>query len=127
MNRLIFNPFNEITFPQAIEDSLEGNFVNIRCLMHPIGKYLASGCNDGSVLVWDLTTKNILRILKFHSAPITCLMWFEKSHILLSASMEGTIVAWDVLLGAVMFHFDVSKPITSASFLPSDSYVHVQV
>ena len=118
MNRLIHNPFKEIAFPQAIEESLDGFFC-VSCLMHPVGQYLAAGCGDGSVIIWDLTTRNVIKVLKYHKAAVTCLKWYRKSRFLLSGSEDGSVAVWDVIEGSVFYKIELSGPIVSADFFPS--------
>lgn len=56
--------------------------------------YLASGSENGIVTLWDVGKGKFESSYELHSDKITGLKFLEYYSILLSSSMDGTIVAW---------------------------------
>ena len=72
----------------------------------PNGKYLASGSDDGNVVIWNLEAGKVLCELgqshnssiasqltsnAVHSDPVVSLCWSKDSELLTSASMDGSL------------------------------------
>jgi WD40 repeat protein len=88
------SPVNHITgyvyFPLCMSLQEEGNIFATGCK-----GFNSVGCG---VLLWDLrNTAKPLKELKYHSQDITsCHFLPDNQNILISASKDGSIVAWDV-------------------------------
>lgn len=63
------------------------------------GRYLAAGCDDQRIRVWDTETWQCVRILEGHDDSVKCLTWSPKDHRLLSGSDDRTIRVWDLDTG----------------------------
>lgn len=62
----------EITqLPDALEEELNANSLCTTLAFERQGLYLAAGCNDGVVHIWDLMTRSLARSFAAHVAPIT--------------------------------------------------------
>lgn len=64
----------------------------------PEGTYLATGGDDGKLKLW--TTKNCLNFVTFteHTSKITALQFIpKKGNAVLSASLDGTVRAYDLV------------------------------
>ncbi|HED64746.1 MAG TPA: hypothetical protein ENJ09_04235 [Planctomycetes bacterium] len=64
----------------------------------PDGRYLVTGADNGSVLLWDQDYSLVTRF-PAHSGAVTDLSWSPDSTRVASASVDGTIQVWDVVRG----------------------------
>jgi WD40 repeat protein len=60
------------------------------------GNLLAIGTNDPNVRVWSRLTGNLTLNLREHSTTITSVRFSANGKLLLSASLDGSILLWDV-------------------------------
>ena len=58
---------------------------------------IATGSDDGKIKLWDAASKFCFLTLSEHSGPITSLCFAKEGRILLSASSDGSIRAWDLI------------------------------
>lgn len=58
-------------------------------------KYIASGSDDNTVIIWDKNNANKLIELKAHKDKIVSVKYSNNDRYLLSASLDGTIIIWD--------------------------------
>lgn len=88
----------------------------VRCLaFSPDGRWVASGCDDHVVRIWDCTTHALLASLKGHTDKIRSLTFSTDSVSLFSTSNDASVRRWRVLDGAVMeTEFAASNPICCA-------------
>ncbi|PIO26703.1 hypothetical protein AB205_0171610 [Aquarana catesbeiana] len=89
----IQNPYTELT-------ALKGHHDIVRFLVQVDDNRFASACDDGSVLVWDLQTGEVLFELHGHNQKITAIAvfptsetYYVKANLILTASSDKT--AWD--------------------------------
>lgn len=62
----------------------------------PSGKYIFTGGQDHTILLWNsLTTKKLLLVGQ-HQGPVTCLACSPDGKTLASASTDSTILLWDM-------------------------------
>ncbi|KAL7909284.1 hypothetical protein GGI35DRAFT_376166 [Trichoderma velutinum] len=66
----------------------------------PDGSYLASGCEDGTVWLWDAVTGAKQRILEGHRGSVSSIGFSPKEELIASGSMDGTIRLWNSTTGA---------------------------
>ncbi len=64
----------------------------------PNGTQFATGNDDGTINIWDLQTRQILKTLTGHHLSITGLDWSSQNK-LASASFDKTVRVWDVTSG----------------------------
>jgi hypothetical protein len=57
---------------------------------------------------YDFDTRAISKLLKGHTKPVVAVSWSRSSRSLLSASLDGLIIRWDVLAGAPAAYMTVS-------------------
>jgi transducin (beta)-like 1 len=60
------------------------------------GNLLAIGTNDPNVRVWSRTTGKLILNLQEHSGTITSVRFSANGKLLLSASLDGSILLWDI-------------------------------
>lgn len=57
--------------------------------------YVIGGSEDGTIMIWDLLTGNVVRQLNRHTKSITCIVRSpKKSALVLSCSLDGTAGIW---------------------------------
>ena len=61
----------------------------------PDGKYLASGADDGTVIIWDAKSGQRLQTFKGHSYCVNSVCWSTDGKYLASGSNDGTVIIWD--------------------------------
>ncbi|KAM3940052.1 WD repeat-containing protein 41 [Leptodactylus fuscus] len=89
------NPYTELTALKAHQDI-------VRFLVQVDDNRFASACDDGSVIVWDVQTGEVLFELHGHTQKITAIIVFpsnethsERVDLMLTASADRTVIAWD--------------------------------
>ena len=65
----------------------------------PNGSFIASGSEDNTVKLWDVTTGKVVRTLVAHRGYITALDFNASGDMLVTASKDNTIRIWDVRKG----------------------------
>jgi WD40 repeat protein/serine/threonine protein kinase len=84
----------------------------------PDSRYLASGCNDGTVRVWDLSfdIKEVLCLPVDH-VWITCVAFSPVGNYLAAGSRSGALTLWDVSQGTeIVRATQHTEPVTSVAF-----------
>ena len=64
----------------------------------PDGQYLATGCYDGIVRIWD-NQGNLITLLKEHTGPVFSLKWTKSGNYILSGSYDRRSIVWDANSG----------------------------
>jgi WD40 repeat protein/serine/threonine protein kinase len=62
----------------------------------PHGKLLATGCEDGTIRIWDVATWREIDTPLGHSAPVVQVIFSPDEKILASGSRDSTVRLWDV-------------------------------
>src|SRR5262249_32461048 len=60
------------------------------------GRTAASGAEDGTVRLWDVTTGECARILRGHEGGVTAVALSGDGRTAASGSVDGTVRLWDV-------------------------------
>eukprot|EP01134_Creolimax_fragrantissima_P005754 CFRG5754T1 len=81
--------------PEVLDGCLDEGFT-ITARFSPTGALLASGCNDGKVLLFDLTTKLQGRVMLGHVGPVTSVCWLSDV-LLVSGGVDGKVCVWDLI------------------------------
>jgi WD40 repeat protein len=101
---------------------LAGHGDEITGLAHsPDGSRLASGCYNGEVCLWDVTTGERLWRGAAKDGPVYSLRFTPNGKVLLSASLdEGGVSAWDTATGRLLNRFGTGHPDLTVLALASD-------
>lgn len=70
----------------------------------PDGQYIATGCYDGQVRIWDHSGK-LHMLLKEHAGPVFALKWSKSGEFLLSGSFDRRAIVWAAQTGTVFKSF----------------------
>jgi WD40 repeat protein len=62
----------------------------------PDGKYLVAGLDNGGIRFWNAATGAVLHDVPAHAATITSLAFADEGKTLVSGSLDGTAIAWDM-------------------------------
>ncbi|KAM5192993.1 WD repeat-containing protein 41 [Mantella aurantiaca] len=91
----IQNPYTELTV-------LKGHHDIVRFLVQVDDNRFASACDDGSIMVWDVQTGEVLFEFRGHTQKITAIAVFPasetyhmKANLILTASSDKSVIAWD--------------------------------
>ncbi|WVW80775.1 hypothetical protein I302_102761 [Kwoniella bestiolae CBS 10118] len=111
----LLNPFAQ-KYPEAVDSTLSSQGVSI--LFNPYGPfaghYLAVGGSDGIVEIWDVETRGIVRLLEGHVKAVGGLSWSRNNRYLLSASLDSTVIIWDLSI-LIHPHLQPKTPASSSS------------
>ena len=86
----------------------------------PDGSILASGSEDGTVVLWDVATGRERTTLE-HTDWVESVSFSPDGSILASGSGDGTVVLWDVATGRERTTLEHTDEVSSVSFSPDGS------
>lgn len=86
-------------------------------VVSPDGKLLATGEQNGKIKLIDLASRQIVRTLAGHTAPVTALSFTPDTAQLVSASKDKSWRVWRVADGAALARVDTPAEINSAALL----------
>ncbi|MEO9870756.1 WD40 repeat domain-containing protein [Ekhidna sp.] len=73
-----------------------GSFA-INCLdINPDGNTLAIGRDRGDVILWDISKKELIRIISGHQSTVTDIQFSPNGKLLLTTSRDGSARIWDL-------------------------------
>lgn len=61
---------------------------------HPNNKIIASGCDDGTIYFWDVTTGRLIRHFQAHKGKVSRIHYSLDGQKITSASDDGTVKYW---------------------------------
>jgi len=106
--------------------SLDAHTKAIRGLsFHPAGNLLLSASEDGSVIVWDIATRQPIKTIPtHHSDLITYAGYSPTGEKFVTTDDYGIAKLWNSATGAELATFEGhSAGVTNAAFTPSGSYL----
>ncbi|KAF8458047.1 WD40-repeat-containing domain protein [Terfezia claveryi] len=125
MNLSLLDPFALAQeYPESLKYQLKsGHSTCIR--FNWKGDLLASGRLDGVVVLFDMETRSLARILRGHVRQIQSLSWSSSGRYLLSASQDWLAVLWDLETGSRLRTVRFNSPVYIAELHPHDHQTFV--
>ncbi|KAK6148948.1 hypothetical protein DH2020_016473 [Rehmannia glutinosa] len=75
----------------------QGHYFDVNCLAYsPDSQLLATGADDNKIKVWTVASGFCFVTFSEHTNAVTALHFMASNHCLLSASLDGTVRAWDL-------------------------------
>lgn len=71
----------------------------------PDGSFLASTGNDGTVRLWDSSTRKLVRMFVGHKGYTRCLAWSPDGEVLATGSIDQTVRLWRAKTGLLLKTF----------------------
>ncbi|KMT09105.1 hypothetical protein BVRB_6g132130 [Beta vulgaris subsp. vulgaris] len=91
------------------------------------GKYLASACNDGSAIIWEVCVNGEVALkhrLCGHQKPVSQVAWSPDDQQLLTCGTEETVRRWDVLSAECLQVYEkAGVPVVSCAWSPDGESV----
>ncbi len=88
------------------------------------GKYIASGSNDYTVKLWDVSTGKLVKKFKGHTGWVTSVSFSNDGKYIASGSGDQTVKLWDVSTGKLLKEFKGhSSSVTSVSFSNDGKFI----
>lgn len=84
----------------------------------PDGRWLASGGEDKTIILWDPATGEEVRKLKGHSAALTQVAFSPNGQRLVSADQNGGVEVWNYAAGVAVQSFDLHGWVRSLAYSP---------
>ncbi|OMP00146.1 hypothetical protein COLO4_12887 [Corchorus olitorius] len=76
----------------------QGHYFDVNTLAYsPDSQLLATGADDNKVKVWTISSGFCFVTFTEHTNAVTALHFMANNHCLLSASLDGTVRAWDLI------------------------------
>ncbi|ETO29966.1 WD-40 repeat protein [Reticulomyxa filosa] len=70
----------------------------------PNGKYVAAGLYAGTIKLFNIQNKDILRVFRGHSAAVNCLRFDHEGKYIISGSSDYSVRVWDLVSGEQIKH-----------------------
>ncbi|XP_051135826.1 periodic tryptophan protein 2 [Andrographis paniculata] len=75
----------------------QGHYFDVNCIAYsPDSQLLATGADDNKIKVWTVSSGFCFVTFSEHTNSVTALHFMANNHCLLSASLDGTVRAWDL-------------------------------
>ena len=90
----------------------------------PDGKYLASGSEDKTLIIWDANSGESLKTLEGHSGYVESVCWSPDGNYLASGSSDKSVIIWDANSGEKLKTLKGhSSIVRSVSWSPDGKYL----
>lgn len=86
-------------------------------------KYLASGGDDGLLIIWDINKEDPVAKFAGHSRGIHMVRWSPKGTVIATAGLDNQIIIWHVLLKKIVLTFQNPESTYMLNFSPSGRYL----
>ena len=94
MNRELLDPF-ALDYPESLSCTLD--YGHATCLRFSVsGQHIAVGLASGEVVIYDVATYGVARVLTGHSRTIQSLAWSHDNRYLLTAARDWKCILWDL-------------------------------
>ena len=84
-----------------------------------------SCCSDGNIAVWDLRSRDMVRLLRGHSDGASCVDISPDGTKLWTGSLDSTVRCWDLREGRQLHQHDFNSQIFSLGYSPTGDWLAV--
>ena len=100
--------------------TLTGHRTNVKCTFNPDGKILATSSPDGMIRLWDVATRQTIRLLSRPDVTLSDVAFSPDGKILASGGVGDALRLWDVVTGQTIRTFPGSgtNDVGSVMFSP---------
>jgi WD40 repeat protein len=84
----------------------------------PNAKTVATGQDNGHVVIWELASGRLLSTLIGHNDSVTAVVYSPDARMLFSGSFDKTVVAWDVATGRMILRLKGSAAVVGLAVSP---------
>lgn len=64
---------------------------------HPDGLYMATGADNGNVLIWDMERQTVAHAYDGHDAAVNSMSFSENGRYIATSSVDGVVKIWDLV------------------------------
>lgn len=89
----------------------------------PDGRYVASGGQDNTIIIWDLYSRKELRKLIGHTSFVNYISYSPDGKFLASGSTDGTIRIWNVETGDGLQCLKTESWIIYVNYLKNSEFI----
>lgn len=115
----LLKPSSHENWPEEFDGCLDCEHYPICCAFNRKGSLLAIGCNDGHIVIWDFTTRILVKTIYAHAGyPICSVDWSRNGQKIVSSSHENCIAVWEAKTGNNLVRWRGPSPIVKAQFNP---------
>lgn len=87
------------------------------------GYVLAVGSNDGRIIIWDIMTRTIAKVLSAHISVVTSLSWSRNGKLLATSSNDCYVCVWDVITSECIIQWHFTTTVFSVQFSPRNDSI----
>lgn len=87
------------------------------------GSFLAVGCNDGRVFLWDFETRTTAKVIWAHVSAVTSLCWSRNGRLLASSANDSYVMLWDILTAECIIQWHFSGAVLGTAFSPRNDTI----
>jgi len=106
------------TYPEEFDGILDSTNNTLAASFNRRGSLLATGCNDGRIVIWDFLTRRSAKVLLAHTSSICSVCWNRKGNKLVTAGTDHQVAIWNVLTSECEHSFRFPGPVSAAYFNP---------
>ena len=107
----------------ALADTLHLGCAVNQLQLHPENNLLAVSSDDLCLRIFDVSTRQLAREFRGHSARITDLAFSPDGRLLVSSSVDATVRTWDLPSGFMVDCFRVDNVVVSLAFSPRGDFL----
>ena len=110
--------------PVSIAPSIEHATSVINVAWHPSGNLIATTSYDGTCVIWDSHTAEIITTLTGHTDWVNAVAWHPSGELIATTSDDRTCIIWNPHTGKITTTLTShTAPVTDVSWHPTDNLI----